>query len=283
MQAVAQQTGVPPDTLRSWERRHRFPVPVRNGSNRRLYSERDISAIHWLRDQTDRGQGIREAVAMLLSHLNRNATETPIVSSDTAFHPVDTRLESFIDALTSSRLDDAQRTWDQLGQSVSVEGLWSGILLPAYREIQDAYIDGALARHGLLRAHAFLCRKATVLGEPSICLATMVNGDDDVLALALATLLSRAGFHIVTPILHTASTDAIVTIRDVQPAMTIIVVGPDMDSRQLALVSKLLPEHAAIAVWAPSVQHDAPALPPGIMRLPSPLMDAVNTVRRQQR
>ncbi|HVL24325.1 MAG TPA: MerR family transcriptional regulator, partial [Thermomicrobiales bacterium] len=69
MQAVAQQTGVPPDTLRSWERRHGFPAPSRTDSNRRLYSERDIAAITWVRDQTERGQGTNEAIAMLHRHL----------------------------------------------------------------------------------------------------------------------------------------------------------------------------------------------------------------------
>src|SRR5690606_26781295 len=65
MQAVSHETGVPDDTLRSWERRYGFPTPSRDDSNYRIYSERDIIAVAWLRDQTRRGQGISEAIAML--------------------------------------------------------------------------------------------------------------------------------------------------------------------------------------------------------------------------
>jgi DNA-binding transcriptional MerR regulator len=286
MQAVAQQTGVPPDTLRSWERRHGFPVPVRNGSNRRLYSERDISAIHWLRDQTDHGQGIREAVSMLMSHLNGNAAAAPDVSHEPVPDPGSTHLESFIDALTSSRIDVAQRAWDQFALSMSVEGLCTGVILPACQQLQDASADGALSRPHLLRAMAFLRRKTLVLldhagpdlGQPSICLAI---SSGDVPALALATLLARAGFQIVTPILHAASTDAIAIIRDVHPAVTIVVTGSGVDTTQLASFASLLPEHD-MAVWAPFERHNAVALPSGIVQLPSPLMDAVNALRSER-
>ncbi len=45
MQAVVSRTGVPADTIRSWERRHGFPRPGRDGTNHRVYSDADIQAI----------------------------------------------------------------------------------------------------------------------------------------------------------------------------------------------------------------------------------------------
>src|SRR5512142_1475342 len=63
--AVVRRTGVPAATFRAWERRYGLPKPNRDPSGQRLYSERDIHAIHWLSEQTARGVAISRAVAML--------------------------------------------------------------------------------------------------------------------------------------------------------------------------------------------------------------------------
>src|SRR5579871_4435805 len=65
IQAVAAATGVPTITLRSWERRYGVPAPHRDARGYRLYSERDIAVIRWLRERVARGVGISQAVNML--------------------------------------------------------------------------------------------------------------------------------------------------------------------------------------------------------------------------
>src|SRR6478609_5233096 len=65
--AVVQKTGVPADTFRAWERRYGLPAPCRTPGNQRLYSERDIATISWLRDRTVDGLTISQAVALFRS------------------------------------------------------------------------------------------------------------------------------------------------------------------------------------------------------------------------
>jgi DNA-binding transcriptional MerR regulator len=65
IKAVVQQTGVPADTVRAWERRYGLPRPPRTATGRRLYSERDIATIRWLRARTDEGMTISQAVQQL--------------------------------------------------------------------------------------------------------------------------------------------------------------------------------------------------------------------------
>ena len=65
--AVVQRTGVPADTFRAWERRYGVPVPSRTAGNQRLYSERDIAVVLWLRDQTREGLSISQAVQLYRS------------------------------------------------------------------------------------------------------------------------------------------------------------------------------------------------------------------------
>ncbi|WP_322806677.1 MerR family transcriptional regulator [Thermanaerothrix sp.] len=65
IKAVSAQTGVRPVTLRAWERRHEVLTPHRSENRYRLYSERDVAILRWLKDRTDSGLSISEAVAEL--------------------------------------------------------------------------------------------------------------------------------------------------------------------------------------------------------------------------
>src|SRR3982751_5110976 len=71
--AVARETGVPADTFRAWERRYGMPRPQRTQGGHRLYSERDIAIIRWLRDRTDQGVNISHAVLLLTNTLDTAA------------------------------------------------------------------------------------------------------------------------------------------------------------------------------------------------------------------
>lgn len=65
IKAVVQATGISPSTLRAWERRYRMMQPHRSASGYRLYSDRDVAVIRWLKKQVDAGMAISQAVAWL--------------------------------------------------------------------------------------------------------------------------------------------------------------------------------------------------------------------------
>lgn len=62
--AVVQQTGVPAPTLRAWERRYALLSPVRAENTYRLYSERDIALVRWLKNRVESGISISHAVEL---------------------------------------------------------------------------------------------------------------------------------------------------------------------------------------------------------------------------
>src|SRR6266568_2848806 len=62
--AVVQQTGITAPTLRAWERRYMILSPERAQNDYRLYSERDIAIIRWLKDRVDAGMSISQAIAL---------------------------------------------------------------------------------------------------------------------------------------------------------------------------------------------------------------------------
>ena len=54
IQTVAEMTGVPASTLRTWEQRYGFPTPDRTASAYRVYSDDDIREIMRVRELCDR-------------------------------------------------------------------------------------------------------------------------------------------------------------------------------------------------------------------------------------
>ena len=255
MGALAQQTGVPPDTLRSWERRHGFPVPARTETNRRLYSERDVVAIRWLREQTERGQGISEAITMLRSHMAEQ--RSPHSSGPTpspALGPLD-HLQSI---LLDGNMEQVQSAWDELAIGLSPDAIGHAILTlyQALREVTPDHNSFSTER-----AYAFLLRKATVLldyacpdiGDQTITLITSGDQLTGIPATVLATAIARAGYQVTTPFPDLTSLTAINAVQQIQPQSVILIGVPDDQS---ATFSRLMPG-VHIHRWNPRADSNA--------------------------
>src|SRR4029434_9813721 len=93
--AVARETGVPADTFRAWERRHGVPLPQRTDGGPRLYSDRDIAIIRWLRDRTAEGMNISQAVQLL-----KSAAESGGSAVEVEAHSIERLCEELVLALT---------------------------------------------------------------------------------------------------------------------------------------------------------------------------------------
>jgi MerR family transcriptional regulator, light-induced transcriptional regulator len=74
IKAVVQQTGIPAPTLRAWERRYVLFSPKRADNSYRLYTERDIVVLRWLRGRVEDGMLISQAIA-LYHHLNQDQVQ----------------------------------------------------------------------------------------------------------------------------------------------------------------------------------------------------------------
>lgn len=64
VKAVARLCGIPAVTLRAWERRYGLPSPARGDQGYRLYSERDVLTLRWLKKKIDSGLSISRAVQL---------------------------------------------------------------------------------------------------------------------------------------------------------------------------------------------------------------------------
>ncbi len=71
--AVARLTGIPPDTLRVWERRYAVVTPVRSDAGTRLYRAEDVSRLNLIKRLVDNGDAISHVAHLSLEHLRQRA------------------------------------------------------------------------------------------------------------------------------------------------------------------------------------------------------------------
>jgi MerR family transcriptional regulator, light-induced transcriptional regulator len=71
--AVARLTGIPPDTLRVWERRYAVVTPVRSDAGTRLYRALDVSRLNLIKRLVDNGDAISHVARLSLEHLRERA------------------------------------------------------------------------------------------------------------------------------------------------------------------------------------------------------------------
>ncbi len=245
MGALTERTGTRPETVRSWERRYGFPQPSRTPTNIRMYTERDIEAIHWLNEQTASGQSISAAIDMLRRRLDEaeEAPDTRPVASEHFQPPID----ALTAALASNRLAGAQQEWDSLAIATSPVAMATRVLLPASQAL-DA------TNH---RALAFLLRKATVLldhampddGDPAVGILAPNDTVAQVAATVLATSLARAGARVISPFADPSSMDALSRLRAAGPdhAVLLITGGTSADTSVLTTLLGI----DAIETWDP--------------------------------
>ncbi|MBV5336598.1 MAG: MerR family transcriptional regulator, partial [Deltaproteobacteria bacterium] len=68
LKVILQETKIPADTLRAWERRYGLPQPQRTAGGHRLYSQYDIETIKWLLERQTEGLSISRAVDLWNEH-----------------------------------------------------------------------------------------------------------------------------------------------------------------------------------------------------------------------
>ena len=68
--AVARLTGIPPDTLRVWERRYAVVVPSRSDAGTRLYSVDDVGRLTLIKRLVDNGDAISHVASLTLPQLH---------------------------------------------------------------------------------------------------------------------------------------------------------------------------------------------------------------------
>ncbi len=147
---VSSQTGIRPVTLRAWERRHEVLNPHRAENHYRLYSERDIAILRWLKNRIDNGFSISNAISELRSLTSNNIWPEAIASAPTrqASLPNNTPPDHYAKELFRALVShDEERAGDLLREVHALFDLYTvflDVFVPTLREIGEAWYRGEI-------------------------------------------------------------------------------------------------------------------------------------------
>lgn len=151
--AVVRQTGVPAPTLRAWERRYGVLAPRRGENDYRLYSERDMATIVWLRERIESGLTISQAIA-LLHTLQQQALRHAQRRQRASASPGDASADSApVDASRLSLGDiggDLLRALIALDDTAAASAIAQAFAIYSVEEVCLALLQPTLARLGAL-------------------------------------------------------------------------------------------------------------------------------------
>ncbi len=252
-QAVVQRTGVPADTFRAWERRYGLPVPARTGCNQRLYSDRDVATIAWLRDQTKSGMTISQAIELFrrrdaAARVANNAGGSIEVIIDTDGAP-EVQMTSFVAETVEAliRYDDetATRVVEEALALLPVEDVCLNVLQPVLVEIGRRWTRGEVPISAEHFATAFVLRRVGALfnlSRPEIgrgpVVAACLEGEMHEVGLLLTCLfLSRRGFKIVYLGPNLPTEDLIATVQRTQPPLVLLSASTPPSAERLRIAS----------------------------------------------
>lgn len=219
IQAVERLTGIPAATLRSWERRYGFPRPQRTSSARRLYSERDVAALQWLRAQTAQGLSVAQAIHWL----QQNAAVALGRSAATAASAL---VRAFLESV--ARFDEvaADRALGDAFAQLPPDRAVTEVIQPILVEVGDRWAHGDLSV-GVEHFASYLIRRRLLallaaqppLGSlPAAVLACVPGEQHEFGLLMLALFLRWAGMRVIYLGADVPLTDLVRCVRETQPA-----------------------------------------------------------------
>jgi DNA-binding transcriptional MerR regulator len=209
IKAVMQQTGVHVSTLRVWEQRYGFPAPQRSAQGHRLYSERDVELIRWLREQVDQGMAISRAIELVRESRHPTTAPAAVQPSTAPTAPGDARLAaartSLLAALLSLDIRQAHLITSTLTTLFPVDVLLAELFQPILADIGERWMLGTLSVAEEHMISAFVRQRLLALfetrapfarGPRAVCLC--VPGERHELGMLMfALLLQQRGWEVL--------------------------------------------------------------------------------------
>lgn len=196
---VARLTGVPPITLRAWERRYELLRPVRKQSGHRLYTRRHIDLINRITALTAQGMRISQIQPHML------ATDVMADSSRTQSRNTwQQQLESLVAAIVSFDEDRLEEIYNEALSLYPVEMMTRNLLRPLLVELGLRWEDG---KGSVAEEHFFAFYLRNKLGAryhhrsrkargPKLLLAGLPGELHDIALLLFALAATEMGFRI---------------------------------------------------------------------------------------
>jgi DNA-binding transcriptional MerR regulator/methylmalonyl-CoA mutase cobalamin-binding subunit len=272
--ALAQRTGVAPDTLRKWEQRYGILHPDRTPGGQRRYNERDVARVEWLRARLLEGYRIGEA-ALLLGKTDVSAART------TSEH-----VDAILAATTEGDVAEIGVRLDQAFALHPLESVLAEVIDPLLRRVGTLWQTGALTvgqEH--LVSEAVRSRLGHLVGDSgggvrgTAVLACAPNERHELGLMMLAIGLRNDGWHVAYVGADTPLDDALALAVRLKAAMLCISVSLEERVEELAAALKATRPRGVDVVLGGSAASPAAAKRIGARFLPGDLHVNVQALR----
>jgi methanogenic corrinoid protein MtbC1 len=206
---VASQTGIRPVTLRAWERRYEVLTPYRAENRYRLYSERDVAILRWLKNRIEEGISISSAVSELRSMTSANNWPeaiplAPVPARRASSTQPSTYANSFFQALLKHDEKRCGNLFRDVHDQFDLLTVFMEVLVPALRQIGEAWYRGEIQITTEHFASAYLRGKLLSLLQmypsrrrsPLILVGCAPMEQHELGSLMMAVLLRSEGYRI---------------------------------------------------------------------------------------
>ena len=266
IKAVVQATGISSNTLRAWERRYDMVHPQRSGSGYRLYSDRDIAIIRWLKAQVDAGMAISQAVSWLgkisdeaesldevsLPLRGKNTdtierTSAPTLRRD-QIRDLSLLEDKLLQALLAYNEAEAERLLSEAFSMYSVEEVGEKIVQPVMQEVGERWHRGELntttehfaSNYLQHRMSALLRTTANGLGGPMIWVGCAPTELHELGILLLTIYLRRSGYQVQYLGQNLNLDDFAEEVAQQRPAMVLLTASTAATAGELAKIMNTL-------------------------------------------
>lgn len=256
---VARMTGVSMATLRAWERRYNFPESERTAGGHRLYSEKDVMRLRWVKSRIDEGMQTAQAI-----HALRHQEQTGHISmAEQVNHRQQgkeikpgSHLELFqhqlLDVLTGRDLQSADSVLGEALALSSPEELILHVISPVFSYIGESWENGQISIATEHLATNYLRQRLLMWmlsGPPPramspIVLACGPNEWHEGSLLILGALLRRRRWPVAYLGQSVPLPDLASFVRDLRPSMVVLIAMTETSVTELVEWPQWMPEVA---------------------------------------
>lgn len=185
---VERETGIGKDTLRVWEKRYGFPLPVRDEGVDRLYPEDQVDKLRLIKRLLDAGMRPAKIVGLGVRELNALLHETPKIETT-----LSTELLELINLVKNHQATELRLALNRAMLKQGLNDFLSKTISPLNLLVGDAWLRGEMR---VFEEHLYSEQVTTVLrtvlvgirdtnGTPRVLLTTL-PGEEHGLGLLMA-------------------------------------------------------------------------------------------------
>lgn len=249
---VGSQTGILPVTIRAWERRYQITRPQRSDNRYRMYSERDIAVLNWVKSRVEEGISISSAV-LELRQMEKKGIFPQVVAQAEKLEPVPAMKPSeyekqLYQALIRHDESEAGLLLDDILSVFELEKAFSLIITPCLVKIGDAWYHGEIRVSTEHFASTFIRGKLLAAFQdipirknaPYILAGCAPSEQHEIGSLMFAILLRQAGYQVEYLGPDIPLSDLIEYADEQQPNMVILSATTESSGAELLGVGKKL-------------------------------------------